>query len=424
MACTWNANLGTSGTGVRRSIASGSALVAGNFDYTLPNGLEVRTVKIKNLTNATALSASTRTFRWIVIEYTGSYVVRYVSSPFVHTGALNTEQTFALSPYYTVPLSGSFYSAFLYTNTAGSSAYFFSTTFPTGSSFYTNVFLYRDFPTTVPAVGSTLTFDLGDNLTDNWLLMTEEACDLVTSLTSVNMSSSSAIEAPVLTVTKQFTAENLTSSTACDASTNVVTIVLTSASLSAGSASGDPALTMEGQRVPAAMGAATAVTDATFVITRVLVPADMSVATLATASTFNHAFTLYPANLSVRAETQTVLNGSLENMRLSSKSSRTPDAGISLSWEESGVPKAYSWYDKTLYQFHLDFAQITEEECAWLQEFCRLHRYDEINYVWPFDGHTYRCILTNDVSETIIRSDAALGIRCTAAVDLLGYDIA
>jgi len=412
MACTFRWDMAT-GLTTSYSTYNNTYAALTNLEL-LVNGYSIPRISVRFGTAASAACP----FRYIVLSPVSGSVFQaaYVSETLTHTASVGTE-TFTFSSPYTVPASGAYYGAIQQQTVF---APWIANSLTTGG--YPGD-IYRAALANWVVQGNQ--YDFGTILTTTaGLLFSEEQCSPSTSLTSVNMSSSSAIEAPVLTVTKQFTAADLTSSTACDASTNVVTIVLTSASLSAGSASGDPVLTMEGQRVPAAMGVATAVTDATFVITRILVPADMSVATLATASTFNHAFTLYPANLSVRAETQTVLNGSLENMRLSSKSSRTPDAGIKLSWEEFGVPKAYSWYDKTLYQFHLDFAQITEEECAWLQEYCRLHRYDEIDYVWPFNGHTYRCILTNDVSETIIRSDAALGIRCTAAVDLLGYDIA
>lgn len=129
-------------------------------------------------------------------------------------------------------------------------------------------------------------------------------------------------------------------------------------------------------------------------------------------------------NLSVSTNAQSAVNFSLATMGLSNNSSRTPDAGIVLDWEESGVPKAYSWYDKVLYRFHLEFDQITEEQCLLLEDFCEIHRYDEIDYQWPFDNHTYRCVLIEDVKERIIRSDTALGVRCVASVELLGYEVA
>ena len=423
MACTWLANLGTAGTGVRRTVTSGAALVTSNFDYLLPNSYELRTVKIKNLTSATGLTAASRTFKYVVIEQAGSTIVRYISSAFVHTGTANTEETFTLSPYYTVPASGSFYNGILYTNTGASSAYFFSNTFPTGSSFTSSLFLYRDFPTSVPVVGSVVTFDSGDNITNNWLLLTEEACSPIVSLTAADLTSRPTIGIPSLAAYKAISASGVSMTPSADTAGQTSKTLITSASLSQTPAVGAPSVIRAGTTAASNSSSSATIGVPTLIRTVLLSTASLNQAPTAGTSAVNKRISLSASSLSMAPTLGTTLAYGLTNLRLSSKSSRTPDAGINLSWEESGVPKAYSWYNKVLYKFHLDFDQITEEECLWLEEYCHLYRYREIDYKWPFDEHTYRCVFTSDVTETIIRSDTSLGVRCTAAIDLIGYEI-
>lgn len=424
MACTWLANLGTNGSGVRRSITSGSALVAANFDYTLPNSYEIRTVKIKNLTSATGLTAASRTFKYVVIEQAGSTTVRYISSAFVHTGTANTEETFTLSPYYTVPASGTFYNGILYTNTGASSAYFFSNTFPTGSSFTSGLFLYRDFPTSVPVVGSVLTFDLGDNLTDNWLLMTEEACSPIVSLTAADLTSRPIIDTTSMAAYKAISAVGVTMTPTIGAPVQTSKTLITSASLSHTPAIADSAVIRSGTTQASNSASSATIGVPTLTRTVLLSTASLNQAPTSASALINKSISLSASSISMTPKVEASLAYSLANLRLSSKSSRTPDAGINLDWEESGVPKAYSWYNKVLYKFHLDFDQITEEECLWLEAYCDLYRYKEIDYQWPFDSHVYRCILTSDPAQTIIRSDTSLGVVCTAFVELIGYEIA
>lgn len=424
MACSWLANLGTGGAGVRRSITSGAALVASNFDYALPNSYEIRTAKIKNLTSATGLVASSRTFRYLVLEYSASVTVRYVSSAFVHTGAANTEETFALSPYYTVPASGTFYNGFLYTYTGGSSAYFFSNSFPTGSSFTTSLFLYRDFSSSVPVVGSIVTFDLGDSLTDNWLLMTEEACSPLVALTAADLTSRPFISIPSLATYKALSALGVAMTPTIGAPVQTSKTLITSASLSHTPAVDVPSVIRAG--TTSASSASSSATLGVPTLTRkvLLSAASLNHSPTVASAAVNKSISLAASSLSMSPTLDATLSYGLTSLRLSSKSSRTPDAGINLDWEESGVPKAYSWYNKVLYKFHLDFDQITEEECLWLEAYCDLYRYKEIDYQWPFDSHVYRCILTSDPAQTIIRSDTSLGVVCTAFVELIGYEIA
>lgn len=426
MACSWLATLGTGGTGVRRSITSGAALVTSNFDYTIPNSYEIRRVKLKNLTNSTGFTAASRTFKYVILENVGvlTLIVRHISPSFVHTGATDTEEIFTLSPYYTVPASGTFYNGFLYTNTSASSGNFFSSTNPPDSSLTDSVILYRDFPSSVPVVGSTLVFESTGEITNNWLLMTEEACSPLISLTAADLTSRAFISLPSLASYKVLSALGVAMTPVADAPVQTSKTLITSASLSHTPAIADSAVIRSGTTQASNSASSATIGVPTLTRTVLLSTASLNQAPTSASALINKSISLSASSISMTPKVEASLAYSLANLRLSSKSSRTPDAGINLDWEESGVPKAYSWYNKVLYKFHLDFDQITEEECLWLEAYCDLYRYKEIDYQWPFDSHVYRCILTSDPAQTIIRSDTSLGVVCTAFVELIGYEIA
>jgi len=131
---------------------------------------------------------------------------------------------------------------------------------------------------------------------------------------------------------------------------------------------------------------------------------------------------IYPENVEFTASLASTIIGNLQSLRLAEGSSRTPDAGIDLDYP-SGFVHGDSWYTKTLYRFKLVFHLLTDDEYHWLDGFSVVNRYNEIDYSWPFDSRTYRCLIVTDLEASLYRSDSGLGKLWNASFEMIGYEL-
>lgn len=136
----------------------------------------------------------------------------------------------------------------------------------------------------------------------------------------------------------------------------------------------------------------------------------------------NYTRQLQPQNIELTPSLPFVFTGSLMALRLAEGSTRTPDAGISLDFPY-GYVKGSSWYTKTTYRFVLKFHMLTDLEYHWLDGFLHVNRYNELDYAWPFDNRTYKCLLIEDLDATLVRSSTALGRLWNVTVNLIGYEV-
>lgn len=418
MSCAYEIDLSVfSGTAYRNSQAY---KVMTNL-LPLQNNVQISNVKVRVAQDSSANPLTARYFRYIVLVPVGgsSFQCVYTSQTMTHTGSTGIE-TFALTTPYTVPASGTYYSALQQGYNSSTYPYYIVTQSGWGQTIYLNSSAFSGFLT----VGTTATY-AASTINNMVILISAEECTNTINLTSAAISAQAAIAVPTLTLGADLTPAAISAAASeIDIATLSVGVPLTSSGITGSAAIGTGGFTLEGAFTPAEIAGTGELDTATLTLNITFTPAEIAgSADIDTVGT-NQNILLWSKNIDASAYLPSVFNGDLSSLTLSSKSSRTPDAGIEISWEESGVPRAFSWYNGTIYKFHLDFSQITEEQCLWLEEYFRLHRYDEIDYSWPFDNHVYRCVLMSDVKAMYIRNDTTLGIYCTASLDLIGYEVA
>lgn len=408
---------------------------SGSMDYrvfslpdVLPNNATIEGFKIRITSTCTALNASTRSYRFIVYSnVSGTRTVTFVSSIFTTSGTAGTSNL-SLSPIYTVPATGNHYAAIqvgvINSRISGSydeTPYYFSTS---DSLLAPMTLLWSQAALAAyVTVGTTLT-NIGIT-SDRWVNIAPLVCTVdAVALTADGISSGSSVATTVATAEVQTVTDSMSAGATLDTATITAAFTLDAGSLSAGSAVTSATPGVQGQASPDAVDAGTTITTPTISLQIPLTASDLSAGTALDSSASSLVLNLSATSLSCASEVDSSMNTSLGAFALATGSSRTPDAGITMDFEASGIPISYSWYNKTLWRFRLEFDQLTEEQCLWLEDFCGLNKYREIDYAWPFDSHTYRCVFASDVSESIIRSDTVLGVRCKASFELVGYEVA
>lgn len=408
---------------------------SGSMDYrvfslpdVLPNSATIEGFKIRITALCTALNTSTRSYRFIIYSnISGTRTVTFVSEIFITSGEIGTTNL-SLSPTYTVPATGNHYAAIqvgvINSRRSGSydeTPFYFSTT--------DGLVAPISLPYSLAALAAYVT--VGTTLTniasaDNtWVHIAPLVCTSeAVALTPVDISSGSSVDTTVAIGNVQTVTDSMWARATLDTATITVAFTLNAESLSAGSAVASATPFVEGQASPGAVDAGTTITTPTISLQIPLTASALSAGTSLASSASALVLNLISTSLSCASEIDSSMNTTLGALALATGSSRTPDAGITMDFEASGIPISYSWYNKTLWRFRLEFDQLTEEQCLWLEDFCGLNKYREIDYAWPFDSHTYRCVFASDISESIIRSDTVLGVRCKASFELVGYEVA
>ena len=422
LRCDWTNELGVDiDSGLTYTISSGVAAVISNFTPSLRNGATIRRVRLRTVADCTTATAASRTVKYVVIELAGGvYTCRYISQDIVLTGAAGVTTAELTSPY-TVPNYGTFYGGLLYTNLAASSAYLARSVHPSTSSMPAAITRYTAFSGGAVSVGTTLTF--GASGANEWIMLSEQQHDTVVNLVpdSIALSTSPADES-LTSVGKSYTPAGIVATADVAVSDLTIGIPLTPVEAAVTVDLG-ASLTVE-KILPAALDPAVSldISIPTITINKLLVPSPIGLSVDPAATTINRRILLTPTALSMEASLETSYLP-LAEFKLAEGSSRTPDAGITLVGEESGLPAGYSWYDKICYNFHLVFGIMTEAEKNRLEQFCADARVRAIDYAWPFDNHLYRCVFSSELAITPVRVSAALGNRYSAEVDLVGYEV-
>lgn len=417
----WSVQLGQDiDSGLHYAVSSGVAAVTTNLNTALHNGEVIRRVRIRVPSDSVLLTAASRTFKYVVIENAGgTRTCRYVSQDLVHTGAAGTE-TFELTTPYTVPAYGGFYGGLLYTNAAANSAKVIRTVHPATSSLPNTITRYAAFHGSTVSAGTVLTFST--TYSNEWVMLSEQQWEAVVNLTPEGIAGGSSTADDALTaVGKALTAASISAAGGIGESEVTIGVPLTPAALS--SVPDLSATITVGKSLTAADISPVPTVDVPAVtVNRLLSPDPINAFGACAVPTMARAITLTPAALAAgTAIEQTYLP--LAEYKLWEGSSRTPDAGLVLSWEISGHPLSYTWYDKVVYRFHLVYSFLTEKEFNKLEQFCDAVRLKEIDYAWPFDNRLYRCIFVSDLKQILVRNSSALGTVKRAEIDMIGYEV-